>query len=134
MKDNKGITLVELLLTLGLISVVLSLGITLFLFGNRNFSRQNQHSAITANARYSMDYLTRQLRKATEIEVNGNVLVVDSSEIKLKDNTLYKDSDEIATGIENIIISKNGDEIQIEIVIMDSNSEEYKLSSIVYMR
>lgn len=133
-KDNKGITLIELLIVLALIGLVLLLVVTLFLFGNRSFNRQNEHTAIVANVRYSMDYLTKQVRKANEIEVNGNVLFVDSSEIKIEDRTLYKDDDEITTEIDELVVSKDGNKVQIEIVIIYSNSEEYRLSSIVYIR
>lgn len=149
MKDSKGVTLIELLAVLALIGLVMSLIISLFLFGNRNFSQQNEQTSVVSNARYSMDYLTRQIRKATEIQLkkaenttatkielkeNGNTLVVDSDEIKLEDNALYHNNYEIATGIDNLIITRNGNEVTINIVLIDRNAKEYKLSSNIYLR
>jgi len=136
MKDSKGLTLIELLAVLALSGLVMLLIVSFFLFGSRNFSHQNDQTAVVSNARYSMDYLTRQIRKATELEVNedGDILVIDSSEIKLEDHSLYHDNYEIASGIDNFMVSKNGNEVQIEIMIIDSNAQEYKLSSIVNLR
>ena len=140
MKNNKGMTLIELIVALGMAGAVLLLAGTLLLFGNRNFSRQTDKIDIQSRARYSMDYLTREIRKASDVKVNeeGNIIIVDSSgiesEIKIEDNSLYKNSQKIATGIESLTISQDENEIKITIDIKDKNGEEHKLSSVVYVR
>lgn len=134
MKNSRGITLIELLIVLSLVGFVISIAAFLFFFGNRNFSIQNEQTAIVADVRYSMDYLTRQIRKATNVEVDDNTLMVDSNEIRLEGNTLYNNSDVIVKGIDELVITKNQSEVQIKMTIIDKNARKRSFHSIVYLR
>ncbi|MGI5852469.1 MAG: PilW family protein, partial [Caldicoprobacterales bacterium] len=72
MKDDRGLTLVELVIVLGLLGVVLAIIFTPMLFSFRNFETQNEKANITSNLRATMDHLTRQIRKADTVEVVDN--------------------------------------------------------------
>jgi prepilin-type N-terminal cleavage/methylation domain-containing protein len=134
MKNKKGVTLVELVFTLALIGIVLTIVVAIFMFGNRNFSTQNKQSEAVATARYSMDYITKQVRMANIIEVVDNKILVNSSEIKLENNTLFNDGQVIVNGIDDMTVVKNGNEIVIDIVIDKGGTLEYSISSVLYIR
>lgn len=134
MGNSRGITLIELLIALSLVGIVISLAAALFFFGNKSFSVQSEQTSIVADARYTMDYLTRQIRKANSVEVDGNTLIVDSDVIELKDNILYNNNKVIIKGIDGLVITKNQNEVEIEITIIDENLRKLSLSSVVYIR
>lgn len=69
LNNKNGISLVELLIVLVLISVVLAVGYTFFAFGARAFNIGEARSIVQQNVRTSGDYIARQLRNAFEVQL-----------------------------------------------------------------
>lgn len=147
MGRNRGFTLIELIITLGLIGVLLSMIFSPFIFSYNNFSNQNINAADIAIARRAMDYLVREIRKSDSIEVGkgdagdgfAKELIIDACTYNVIDGNLCRNGEEFIKGIDELrvkeIMDKNeGIGMEIKIVIKDSKGEDYILSSTVYIR
>jgi prepilin-type N-terminal cleavage/methylation domain-containing protein len=131
-KDNRGVALVELLVVLGLIGIVLSLILLPIIFSYNSFEIQDERANIVSDARETMDYLTRQIRKTNHVEVvDDNTIIMDSIVYKLDNGIIYKGDTEVIKGIDELLIKtdENGRTISIEIAIKDSKGQYYRLSS-----
>lgn len=140
-KDNRGFTLIELLTALGLVGLVLSIILSPIIFSYNSFHNQNQKASSISNAGRAMDYITREIRKASEIEVlSDSALKLGSFIYEVDDGVLYKkDQDKggkkaIVKGINELTVVKNGKRIDIEIAVISSKEEVYRLSSTIYER
>jgi prepilin-type N-terminal cleavage/methylation domain-containing protein len=99
MKDKqKGMTLIELVIGLGLMSMVLAVLYAIFFTGLKSFDRQIENANNQTTARQTLSYIGREIRRAENIKVYDDKkgLVVDygGSEIEYKfshlDNILYR--------------------------------------------
>ena len=97
MKDKqKGMTLIELVIGLGLMSIVLAVLYAIFFTGLKSFDRQIENANNQTTARQTLSYIGREIRRAENIEVYGDRLVVKygGSEIEYEfnhsNNILYR--------------------------------------------
>lgn len=134
MKNNKGFTLLELILVLGLVGLVLSLIFSPMILSYNSFNAQNEKTNIISDTRATMDYLTREIRKSDKIEVIDNRIILDNVVYKLKDKDLLKDDKVVSRGIDRLNITKTDKRLEIEITITDNSDKEHTLSSIIYIR
>lgn len=134
MKNKRGFTLIELVIVLALLGIVLSMIFSPIIFSFKNFDIQNEKANIISDARATMDYLTRAIRKADTVEVVDGNLSMDSKMYKLEDRILFKEAKKVMEGIDELNINKVDKTINIEIVIKNSKGENYKLSSIINIR
>lgn len=148
MKTNKGFTLIELTIVIALVGIIVTLLFMPMTFSLKTFGFQNEKANLIADERLLMDYLTREIRKATSVGVKVDenedeggkkaVLVLDSREYKFEDGKLFKDDEEIAEGIENLSfeekVNEKIKEIKIEIEMKDSRGKPHKLSSTITIR
>jgi prepilin-type N-terminal cleavage/methylation domain-containing protein len=133
-KNKRGFTLIELVIVLALLGIVLSMIFSPIIFSFKNFDIQNEKANIISDARATMDYLTRAIRKADTVEVVDGNLSMDSKMYKLEDRVLFKEAKKVMEGIDELNINKVDKTINIEIVIKNSKGENYKLSSIINIR
>lgn len=140
MKNKRGFTLIELVVVLALVGIVLSVVFSPIIFSFKNFDMQNEKANVISDARATMDYLTREIRKGGTVKVvKGSLtedgsLTIDSKKYKLENGILYKDKEEIIEGIDDVIIEEDGEPITIGIIIGDSKGKHYKLSSDINLR
>ena len=99
MKDKqKGMTLIELVIGLGLMSMVLAVLYAIFFTGLKSFDRQIENANNQTTARQTLSYIGREIRRAENIKVYDDKkgLVVDygGSEIEYEfnhsNNILYR--------------------------------------------
>ncbi len=84
-KNQKGITLVELMIVLALLGIVLAVGYNLLFYFQRGFDRINRDSQVTQEVNIFMMYIEREVRAARAtaggppaMAVNGNTLTINS--------------------------------------------------------
>ncbi len=145
-KNNKGFTLVELLVALGILSMVL-LPLTMTVTtGYRTFYVQEENIDVMQNGRFALDRITNKIRKANpeDLEVSNNTLKVDNYTYYKQGTQLMEKinntSNDIARYIETFFITKNDNSqgqiksIDITIILKSQRSKDYTLKTTVYIR
>ncbi|NDL68236.1 hypothetical protein [Anaerotalea alkaliphila] len=84
--NKKGITLVELIIAIGVSTVVIGVVATMFLFGNNVFGKAERQYDIQSDLRLASDYLQQQLHYASYLyvvdELGGHQDLSDMPEIQ----------------------------------------------------
>ena len=68
-RNIKGITIIELMVSLAIIGVALLILFSMNLFGIRSFTVQNSQSSLQTDLRAAADYITREIRLANQVEI-----------------------------------------------------------------
>lgn len=68
-KNDRGITLIELILTLGVLGILLILIYSVNLFGIQTFSKGDKQSVVQNEIREASAFITKEIRIATEISL-----------------------------------------------------------------
>lgn len=68
-RNQRGITLVELLVGVAVLSAVLAIGYTFFSFVNNSFTRGEKSSDIRQNVHLATEFITQELRYATHVRI-----------------------------------------------------------------
>lgn len=100
--ESKGVTLVELLVTLVVSSIVVivlaNILIGLVQFNQTERLRDNQ----TADIRLVVKMITTDIRRGSSFEVNSSSLVVNNHTYKESNGTIYRNNEIIAQGIREL--------------------------------
>ena len=67
-----GFTLVEMMIGLGLSSLILALSGSLWLFGSRSFVAMGNYTDLDAKSRNALDLMSRDIRQATRVTAFQN--------------------------------------------------------------
>lgn len=136
-KNNKGITLVELIVALAIFSIIISLTFSMLLSGNRTFNMQIDDVEDFSSVRNGMDYITREIRKADKVDVLlNNILKLNETDdydgdiYKLHNNSITKNGSIVISNINEFNIKRDNSKIDIEI----KGKENPPLSSTIYIR
>lgn len=135
-KNKKGVTLIELLIVLSILSIIISLAFSVIFVGTKNFSVQTANVNNQSNVRYALNIISRDIRKAESVTVSEHTITIDDSfEYKLENNELLKGEQILATDVETFHITKVGNKITIEInSLPNSVGQSVSLSSTIYIR
>ncbi len=109
MKDKQtGMTLIELVIGLGLMSIVLAVLYAIFFTGLKSFDRQIENANNQTTARQTLNYIGREIRRADNIKVYDNnkglVVEYDGSEIEYEFNHLNNILYRVKDGTKNPMI------------------------------
>lgn len=88
-KQNKGITLVEMLIAVALISVVVSLGYMFYFTGFKSFDRNVDRVELQQNVRHSMSFISKRLFNANDADVVVTTISGAPDEIRIG-NELFR--------------------------------------------
>ena len=66
-QKNEGFTIIELVITLAILGIVISLGFSFFSFGNNTFSKGQSQSSIQHTVRMASRYITDEIRTSKDI-------------------------------------------------------------------
>jgi prepilin-type N-terminal cleavage/methylation domain-containing protein len=135
-KNQKGVTLIELLAAIALLSIVLLLANSIHLFGQKQMTDQTTEIQNQANVRLAMDIITKQVRKASTIYVdNYGVLTLDTDIYKLDNNNLTKNNQPLVTNLQKFDLQYDGNKIKVTIAdLPNSNTPQTTLSTTIYIR
>lgn len=126
--DQKGVTLVELLAVLVLLSLVGLMTFGIYLTGKNEYDIQKEKTEHQQNVQYAIKYLTKEIRMKNTFErIDDNNLKVGDNYYSFKNNILYKnDSEVLADNIENFLVTSiPGDSIKtIKIQIVSKKKFE----------
>lgn len=113
---EKGLTLVEVLAGIVLLSMILLLATSVHLFAQKQVNTQEETIQVQSNERLALNRITGEIRKANSVATKDNVLTINGTEqYKLVGTTLImKDGEELA-GINGFTVKKYGNEIKLKI-------------------
>ncbi|AJA47560.1 prepilin-type N-terminal cleavage/methylation domain-containing protein [Clostridium pasteurianum DSM 525 = ATCC 6013] len=86
---NKGFSLIELIAVIPIILIVLTLVFAINNFSNKIFNKSVNQSYSQQNTRIAADYITRELRNATNVSATKNISGTYYA-ITVKDNNLIE--------------------------------------------
>lgn len=89
-KNNKGITLIELIITLAIMAIAIQIIYSLFFVGNKSFNISKNKGFAQQEARIAFDLINTELRLAKEISDNN--LSGKYYSLTIEDNKLYRES------------------------------------------
>lgn len=136
-KNSKGVTLIELIVVLGLVSLVLLVGYNLLPLGLNTFGMQTENIDNQSRARQAIRQISGEIRKAGSVDVIDEYSIdIDGVLYKFQEdeNTLLRDGNDFMSGIKLFTTSRNGNEINLEITTLAKDSHEVTLSTVIYIR
>ncbi|NMD70524.1 prepilin-type N-terminal cleavage/methylation domain-containing protein [Bacillus sp. DNRA2] len=122
-KNNRGMTLVELLSVLALLSMVLLLANSVQLFSQKQVTKQVDDIEKQTNIRIAISTLTKEIRSANTVTVQNNVLTVNSDIYQLVGNTLQKNNQSFVSKIKKFEVSKDANKITLLLEGQSTNNQ-----------
>lgn len=138
-KNDQGITLVELLASLAILSVVILLAGSVHLFGQTEFIRQTELATQDNDLRYGLSVLSREVRRAETATWNdeSKTLTTSSDIFMWSGNRLTKNGETLIDGVGNFDAPVNVLEGKVEITLSGSEprqAEAKSYSTTIYLR
>ncbi len=139
MKNEKGLTLVEVLATFTILSVFVLLISSIHLFGVKQYHNQATEAQLQSNVRLAMKSITKDLRtypnRVTIENEPEKQFIVNGSTYRIENNQLKKDNTILASHISAFTYHYINNKVQIEIQSVPSeNGEQVSLSTTIYLR
>ena len=137
LKNRKGITIIELIISFALISTILVAGYGLFSSVVNNFGRQIDNVDNQTRARQAIRHIFGEIRKADVIELKDeHSIKIDGTQYSFDgdSNTILKDGNDFIVGIKSFKTELIDGEILLEITTLANNDKEFTLSSSIFIR
>lgn len=81
---KSGFTLIELIITIGLLSVVTTVLVVLFMASYKTYSLSNASGSLQVASRGTLDRMTREIRQAVSVVASNDTYVTGDDEIVLQ--------------------------------------------------
>ena len=133
--DNKGISLIELLIGLSLITMVAAAIYGIYISGITTFSIESSNARNQINIRQAISYISKELRKSSNVEVVGETLIIDGSEYELVEGVIKKDNTDMFFGISEFNVIKDGNKVTLRITsIPNIKGKDVTLETEIFIR
>lgn len=121
LKNNRGITLVELLAVIVIGSILIILISNIHVFGHKQSNKQSEKSASLFDVSYAAKVITKEIRKAETVKVEENILTLNQGKanqiiFKEQNKSLLMNNNPIVNEVSLFIVQPktteqpNGDE------------------------
>ncbi|MBU9711010.1 PilW family protein [Evansella tamaricis] len=141
LNNGRGITLIELLISIALISLVLILATSFHLFGQNQVVKQSEQMDYQSSVRLALNHITKDIRNADSVVATGNhtlTLVIDGEEViyKVEDNILKVNGSDLVSNIQNNWIEEvDGNRVEIKLAsLTPRQGENTSHSTVIYLR
>ena len=144
LKSNRGLTLVELLAVIVLISLVFVLVNSMHLFGLKQYDVQSKDIDHQSQVRLAMNVLTKEIRKADSVVVrkagtSQNTLVIDDRDLytfNQQNHTIDKNGTSLIRNISQFTVNRSEqDKVTLTIMsVPDKMGNSFKLSTDLFIR
>ncbi|GAB2491375.1 hypothetical protein GCM10008929_14420 [Alkalibacterium psychrotolerans] len=115
LKNEDGITLVELLASLVILSVVILLVGSVHIFGQTQFISQTESAGQANDLRYSLTLVSRDIRQAEEISFESGELKLDGLTYTHSGNALRRNGEVISGRVSLFEVDFNDEKADIRI-------------------
>ncbi|MCQ6278274.1 competence type IV pilus minor pilin ComGF [Bacillus sp. EB600] len=136
MKTEQGVTLVEVLAAAALLSIILLLASSVYLFGQKQVTTQTTEIQNQENVSLALDIITKEIRKASTVSVTNNILTINNTDVyQLVNNTINKNNQPLITNIQQFNIQMTNKQITITIEGLSANNAPHTtLSTTIFIR
>lgn len=137
MRNEKGITLIELLAVLAISSVILSLIIGVTVNGQKTYSQQANSAEQLAEIRYAVKVITKEVRKAERLKVETNQLTIFHETplvFRLEDGQVLQNGSLLASGIDELIFAVDGSTLSISIATEETRGKQQDTLVEIFLR
>lgn len=139
MHNQRGVSLIEVIVSISLISIIILLTNSFHLFSQKQMISQTDEIQNQANTRTGLNIMTKEIRTAENVTIQDEILVINHTDkYKLDSNTIKKNNTTLIKNIKHFTFSfDEEDHKKINIVIesLPSNEEKaFKLSTSIYLR
>ncbi|MET3658995.1 prepilin-type N-terminal cleavage/methylation domain-containing protein [Sporosarcina psychrophila] len=122
-RNNRGVTLVEVLAVLVLMSLILLMINGVHQYGQKQFVRQKEQIQNQENVQFAVKYITREIRRHGTFEVEGKHKLIignekgDSSEdvYIYKNNAIYRNDTILIEGIGSFDLERKSQGVKLTI-------------------
>lgn len=137
-KDESGITLVELLAAISILSIVILLGGAIHIFGQRQFNNQTEAASQANDLSYALTVMTTEIRKESQesvtVEENQAIHIGEEHRFYINDKKLYHNGNVLAEPINSIEVEKGENEIHIILHGSTQHAQKKKYETTIYFR
>jgi len=133
LKNNRGVTLIELLAVLVISSIIVVLIMSIFSTGQKQYKSQTTKSEQLSDVRYAAKVFTKEVRKAEKLKWDGTTLTVGTVEalkIIIDSNEVIKNGKTIISNIKVSKISLEDNILKLTIESINSNSSKQQILEI----
>lgn len=118
-KNDQGITLVELLASLAILSIVILLVGSVHIFGQKQFINQTESASQGNELRYSLSVISREVRRAESVkwDDDARTLTVDTIQFRYSENRLSRNGETLAENVSDFQAPTNQEQGKVEITI-----------------
>ncbi|MCC5890395.1 MAG: prepilin-type N-terminal cleavage/methylation domain-containing protein [Alkalibacterium sp.] len=123
LKREDGLTLVELLASLAILSVVILLVGSVHIFGQTQFISQTESAGQSNDLRYSLTVISRDVRQAEEISFESGELRLGASTYSHSGTELRRNGELLSSRVQSFTVSGNNFENDFDekaIITLDS--------------
>lgn len=136
-KSQSGITLVELLGSLAILSIILILIGSVHLFGQRQFVNQTDAIDKQAETRRAISQLTEDIRSVSsdEVWIDGSMVTIGLNVYEHEAKTLHRNERILSEEIEIFLLDLTEDGIEITIASTENkNGHRSSVETALYFR
>ncbi|WP_153721345.1 PilW family protein [Sporosarcina cascadiensis] len=127
LRSQVGVTLVELLAVLVILSSVGILVFSLYFTGQKEYEIQEERTTHQQSIQYVFKYITKEIRRKNNFNVNNdNVLLIGNDKYEKVGNILYKNDEILADNIESFLVTPiSAKTVHIEIKSKEKYERNY---------
>ncbi|BDH61276.1 hypothetical protein MTP04_14060 [Lysinibacillus sp. PLM2] len=129
-KNEKGLTLVELLTVIVISSIITIILFSIFLNAQNQAQTQRDKNLQLIDIAYVLKVLTREIRKTDMVEVQNNstlIIDTDSYTFNSADKTITKNGDIFQANINQFQVIKQSNKITIQITSIDGITQKTEI-------
>lgn len=145
MRDNRGFTLIELMVVLGLAGIVISVVMSFLIANYKSYQVINTESEVQYQSQYIINYITNKILEAEAFEgKTGSQYIfkysdgkIASFEIEGKKIKYIYNSNDVLIGnyVKELNIGSSGTgEVKITLVLEKGKDQSYSAEQVAFMR
>ncbi|TCT16903.1 prepilin-type N-terminal cleavage/methylation domain-containing protein [Natranaerovirga pectinivora] len=134
--NKKGVTLIEIIVVIAIISIVFTLGFSFFSMFINSFFKQADIIDSQRAVNGIIRELDREIRRVdiNDISILDNGISVGSLDYKMQGDTLLKNGSILNRGITDFFVTKVGNKITINITIDGKHENSINMEHVIYIR
>lgn len=140
--NEEGVTLVELLAVLAILSIILGLIGSALMFGYRQFNEQSTTVNHQSDVRYVMSQLSTDVRRLSvndtvSIDEESNQMNLGGHVYELQGTSFLRDGQSLSQNIASVVWTFNDEENKLDVKIRSvggARGKQVELASTLYLR